>query len=96
MAGLGMIVFIALQVCWAEKRKGYKLLRFSAVCAICTALAAPGLRAAVQKGRQGDKQWTSSLSEFHSNVLQFVDHGATGRLPNVKLTGNPAIDMAIG
>jgi hypothetical protein len=93
-AGIGKVVIGGLLVCWAEKRKGYRLLWFSAVCALFSALGAYFYCASAHQTRQANKEWARNLSEFYTNTIEFFRNGATGNVPNLKLTGNATDDMA--
>lgn len=95
IVGLGKILIAAGLLCWAEKRKGYKLLWFSIVCALCTLLAAYYFHVGATETRQANKQFGNGVSELYSNVLEFGQSGRTNGLPEMRPTGNAVNDTAL-
>lgn len=92
--GVGLVA--AWLLTGAEKRKGYRALWFAVICVGFTGLAAYGFWEGMIQARQTSKQFTQTISEFGSNMLEFAQHGGTGALPSLKVTGKSAEDGLVG
>jgi hypothetical protein len=92
--GLFKVLFVAVVISRFEKRKGYRLLNFSVVFAVCTAIGIYYFFDARHKAQAekavADRQYVSDLN----NLQEFLKQGAVGDIPTFKLTGD-ADDDAI-
>lgn len=95
VVGLGKILIAATLVCWAEKRKGYKLLWFSIVCALCTLLGAYYYDVGATEARRANRQFAAGVSDLYSNVLESGQNGGTNVLSETRPTGDAVNDMTL-
>jgi hypothetical protein len=92
IVGMIKIFFVAGLVSWGIKDKTEKLLAFSVVIAVSTAIGAyyfhVGRQEAQQKARESDTILASNIN----NLEGFIKGGATGDIPEFKPTGDADTD----
>src|ERR1039458_6909589 len=91
------LLFCAGLLAWTVKRKGYRLLTFSTVCLVMTAISAYYFQVGKQQSKQQTQESNAQLVEnvqgTLSNVVKFGQAGATENFPNdIKTTGDAVND----
>ncbi|MGO9586478.1 MAG: hypothetical protein ACLP2Y_09810 [Limisphaerales bacterium] len=85
---------------WSVKRKGYRLLTFSVVCAVMTAIFACyfhiGKQQSEQQTQESNAKMVENFQGIFSNELKSVQQGATGNFSNnIKPTGDAENDAVL-
>jgi hypothetical protein len=94
------VLICAGLLAWSVKRKGYRLLTFSIVCAVMTAISAYYFHVGKQQSEQLTQESNAKLAEnvqgIFSNEVNFVKQGATDNFSNnIKPTGDAENDAIL-
>jgi hypothetical protein len=79
----GILGFIA-----RKAGKGYGLVTFSLVCACGALVFATYFHVRRETAKQEKRQLAESALDFYTNVMDFMQRGGTGSVPEVKFTGD--------